>query len=393
MDTQAWLVELQHTIENDFPGRFAGPSTLDGLRNNSSTSDSMVESEQEQSLEAPSDVIMYRGLNIEQGSSDSQEAARAPEEQIPPAEGHASLATTVDGATEADPQSWGRDAPPTRRGPWMSWAQRSGAIREAFTHGSLQIHIAATVSLCAGNLLNTGISRVGDSYEEHNTQMTPDGSHQFDVNGQPSKLSNMKESEEEPVTIDGQELRYSILPPGAGVVPPGKAAPRELRIGSRRVYGRLLAFFGLGEAQRPTPPYALVGSLVNIPNTAPGDTQSAQIIILAPFQSLGRRLNLTGGGNELVAQCDLAVGMPVVGSLDSHISPSDGDTRYGYIEWTPAAESEWYIAAPKSFFTLESPYTTDLYSWCSAKERYKILLSLTPSDGTLVAFASGREID
>ena len=96
--------------------------------------------------------------------------------------------------------------------------------------------------------------------------------------------------------------------------------PREFRITSRRVYGRILSIQGLtgsNEANMPSAPFAIIGAAVNIPKIkAPeGSNASATIIIAAPFANLGRRPERDGGLAQPLT--DIAVGQCVVGTIEA----------------------------------------------------------------------------
>ena len=161
--------------------------------------------------------------------------------------------------------------------------------------------------------------------------------------------------------------------------------PRVFRITSRRVYGRILSFHGFSGHGSP---YAIVGSAVNIPQKTQhpeGSNVSVTIVVLAPLANLGRNPSLDGGNAKPL--CDMAVGMPVVGTLDC-FNDGSSKARFGYIEWTLASSAEWSLEAPRSFFSLEHMISTDILNWSLKSLETEILLPQGAQDSLFVVYAS-----
>ena len=109
------------------------------------------------------------------------------------------------------------------------------------------------------------------------------------------------------------------------------------------------------------------------------------ISILAPLANLGRNPRLDGGGAKPL--CDMAVGMPVSGTIDSFRDGSS-KARFGYIEWTLASAVEWSLEAPRSFFSLEHMISTDILNWSLKSFEHEILLPQGAHDSLFVVYAS-----
>ena len=169
--------------------------------------------------------------------------------------------------------------------------------------------------------------------------------------------------------------------------------PRAFRITSRRVYGRILSFHGFSGPRPFARSYAIVGSAVNIPQQTPtshpgGSNRNLTVLVIAPMVNLCRDPYKDRGNTKPL--CDMAVGMPVVGTLES-LSDGSELTRFGYIEWALASSQEWSLEAPRSFFSLEHMISTDLHKWSMKSFEAQIMLPLRAHDSLLVVHASERE--
>ena len=109
------------------------------------------------------------------------------------------------------------------------------------------------------------------------------------------------------------------------------------------------------------------------------------IVVLAPLANLGRNPSLDGGNAKPL--CDMAVGMPVVGTLDS-FNDGSSKARFGYIEWTLASSAEWSLEAPRSFFSLEHMISTDILNWSLKSFEHEVLLPQGAHDSLFVVYAS-----
>ena len=172
--------------------------------------------------------------------------------------------------------------------------------------------------------------------------------------------------------------------------------PSSIRIFSRRAYGRILGFRGFPpDAANANSPFALVGVFLwhRWSNGDPQAPNRLPFIVCAPMMSLGRRPILGGGLTN--AQGDLAVGMPVVGTLQAQHHPTAGLQRLeyslGYIEWSTTTSQEWKLEGPVSFYDLESEFSTDLLLWQEFEHREtRVILPPVPDNTELVIFLNNE---
>ena len=111
-------------------------------------------------------------------------------------------------------------------------------------------------------------------------------------------------------------------------------------------------------------------------------------LVIAPMLNLGR--HPAPGGGLINGLGDLAVGMPVVGTLQSQrVRPGEPyhEGSLGFLEWDTTSSQEWKLEAPVSFYGLESEFSTDLLMWAEfAVRETEVILPPVPELADLVIF-------